>query len=87
MTAQNAYFLDFEVENRPAQDLTICDNSAALEEFLKAAEVKYKPSKIRQAFNAIGKIFLLIIAPAEFCRALTRQNARKSESNFKNKGV
>jgi hypothetical protein len=77
MTTTTAYFLDFELENRSNRDFTTCENSEIIEDFLKAAEVEYKPSKIRQAFNAIGKILLLLIAPAEFCRSLTEEEREK----------
>ncbi len=77
MTTQNAYFLDFELENRSEQELTTCENPVIIEDFLKAAEVEYKPSKIRRIFSTIGNIFLLLIAPAEYCRSLTEEEREK----------
>lgn len=75
MTTKNAYFLDFELENRPAQDFTTCENSEIIEDFLKAAEVEYKPR--RGFFRTIGNIFLLLIAPVEYCRSLTEAEREK----------
>ena len=47
MTTQTAYFLDFELETRLKPDFTTCENPEIIEDFFKAAEVNYKPSKIR----------------------------------------
>jgi hypothetical protein len=80
MTAKNAYFLDFE--NDQPREISAATSAAGVEEFLKSAEVKYQPSKIRQAFNAIGKIFLLLIAPAEFCRTLTEKEREEIGIKF-----
>jgi hypothetical protein len=79
MTTQNAYFLDFELENRSAQDLTTCEKPEIIEDFFRAAEIEYKPR--RGFFRTIGNIFLLLIAPAEFCRSLTE--AEREEIGIK----
>ena len=75
MTAKTAYFLDFELEKRKEQDLTACENPEIIEDFLRAAEVEYKPR--HGFFRTIGKICLIIIAPAEDCRSLTEAEREK----------
>ena len=71
MTTKNAYFLDFE--NDQPREISAATSAGDIDNFLKSAEVKYQPSKIRAIFSTIGKIFLLIIAPAEYCRSLTEE--------------
>jgi hypothetical protein len=81
MTTKTAYFLDFELENVQPRNFSAAENATSVEEFLKSAEVKYQPSKIRRIFSTIRKIFLLLIAPAEFCRSLTE--AEREEIGIK----
>lgn len=82
MKNTTAFFIDIVATDRKKTDLTTCENPAIIENFLKSAEVKYPPSKIRAAISAIGKIFLLLIAPAEYCRGLSAEEKEKIGIKF-----